>query len=240
MQSASTRIFFLFTLTSLVSLACGCEEKKRSTGTTFYYSYPHLSSGSVRQPDNTVNSNPLTQNREIATWNYWLSLKRIGSQFDGFEKETERAKSPDDIVRAFRKIVLVIQKVNREIGALSVYNVDQDATFFAAQMTEHLNHLASLIRDFADFIEEAKTFTNWSNSPEAGIEAFLRGVLGDPLGTFNDTRAEANRLEKQRLALQNRWSKLEEKLNAFDSTELKVRSVLSQRYNQDFPKLDNE
>ena len=123
------------------------------------------------------------------------------------------------------------------ISDLSVANVDTDVAFLAAEISAWYQELKD-IYDKAfqlqvDFVRADKHF----RSPEAAADAFVRGLLGDPLGTSNDAKAAERyfleRFEQHRRDL--------EKSNR-DVIEINkrgdlLRIQLTNKYNLEFPDL---
>lgn len=183
---------------------------------------------------------PKADKQADATVKYWESLAAIAKQAKALNKVTENAKTPEQIAAMFRNAAATITKMCDEITALPVVDVDPEATQYAAESVELYRQIASTCRDFASFAEESKDFQKRNNSVATGLEAFVRGFLGDPLGTYKDTRAELKQLEQRRLALLTRWQALQDKYNAHEAQGIRVRSSLATKYKRDFKKLDAE
>ena len=67
----------------------------------------------------------------------------------------------------------------------------------------------------------------------------VRGFLGDPLGAYNDSKAQGSQLEQRRQSMLKRWQALEDRMHKVDAQEISIRATLSQRYNREFLKLDD-
>jgi hypothetical protein len=152
----------------------------------------------------------------------------------------ETAKSPEELIVRMQQFAEVCQQMARDINSLPVLNVDQEVTAYASQYVDVMEEAASFFRDVANFLTETKEFINTANSLDKGVEVFIRTLLGDPLGTYNDIKTQGSQLEQRRLALLNRMRAQEERSHNRDATkEISIRSTLSQRYDREFPKLDD-
>jgi hypothetical protein len=140
---------------------------------------------------------------------------------------------------ALRQAASGLQEMCNDINGLLVLNVDPEATAYAVEIVEALGRMESLFGEFADFILEVKQFKDHAESFDAGMEAFLRAFLGDPLGKLNETNAQTRQLEARRLQFVNRWKAFEETANKVGARELAVRASLSQKYNREYPRLDS-
>lgn len=173
--------------------------------------------------------------RGLVTWNYWKSLDSVVQNTRLPSEILKEAKTPDQIITAFREIAGEIEKMRSKITDLSVTNVDSEAAAYASLLTETFGKLGTAYSDLADIFVEYKEFRKYKGSDQVVGEAILRLLAGDPLGTYNDL----NEQEREYMARIKRvLDRVKETMysNDLDAQQLKVRSSLSEKYNREFQK----
>jgi len=179
-----------------------------------------------------------TQAREFqATWSYWTSLRQITILTNASFGEAKGADGFSTAILALRNRAKSCQKASTEIHKLGVLHVLSEVVDHAARVSLVDQEVASLSSDVADWMLEVKALSKHAGSLEVGLDAFIRGFLGDPLATANELKGQARELESRRLALFQRWKAVEAKTRELESGELSLRSKLSSRYTQEFPRL---
>ena len=177
---------------------------------------------------------------QTATWNYWRSLRTAIQEGTARDKQLAPGQTRDQGIAYFRQLAQNCRGIAQQIIAIPVLNVDEEVTAYASQVVEVLNETASFQEDFAALLDETKAFADNADSLDKGVEAFLRGAMGDPLGTYNDTKAQGSQLEQRRQALLNRWHDVQTRTQSvFDAQHLAIRATLARKYNREFPRLDN-
>jgi hypothetical protein len=176
--------------------------------------------------------------REMATWNYWESLRRIGQQGKSLEQRMKAAHTPEQISSALRQGSEMPMQMARDIEALPVLNVDTEVTTYSAQNVEVAKEAAAFFRDFAALLDDIQEANSFGAAFQGFAEGVIRSFFGDPLGAYYDARLQSNQLEQRRQSLLARLRSLEQRTHELSSQEIRIRAILSQRYNREFPKLD--
>jgi hypothetical protein len=175
---------------------------------------------------------------EEATSTYWQALRAAGGNTEQLTKRIKTVNTPDELISLCRQLSTSMRQDCKEVNALPVLNVDPEVTAYAAQGVELVGQGASLFTDLADFVEEAKAYKDQVNSGEAFAEAFVRGFLGDPLGSYEDAKSKVGQFHESLRSLQERIRALDERGQKWDAQQITIRAQLSQRYNREFPRLD--
>lgn len=173
-----------------------------------------------------------------ATWKYWTDLHQISQRGKPLEKRMDSVSTPQEVIAVMHDASELIQQMARDISNLPVSNVDPDVIEYTSQSLVVLNDSASVFSQFARLLEENQALQQHAGSFDAGLESFMRGFFGDPLGKYNELNAYAQQLEQQRQQLLVRWSQLEQRINQLDAQEVRLRAALSERYGREFPSLD--
>jgi len=176
---------------------------------------------------------------EEATWSYWQALRATGGNTEQLSKRIKTVKTPDEFISVCRQLSTSMRQDCKEASALPVLNVDPDVAAYAAQGVELEGQGASLLTDLADFVEEVKAYNAQMNSGEAISEAFIRGLFGDPLGAYEDAKSKVGQFHESLRSLQERIRAFEEPGRTWNARQITIRAQLSQRYNREFPRLDN-
>jgi hypothetical protein len=176
--------------------------------------------------------------RELVTLNYWNGLNTAYQKVNKSAKPATKPRNAVETSASLKQHSRVLFECANEVARLPVLDVDQESLSVGTLAIEWLRESASLYSDCGDLVLEMQAFADKSTSFEAGVEAFMRGFLGDPLGPINDQRAGAAQFEQRRQRLLSRNEVLEGKLNRLNTEGDRVRVILSQRYNREFPKLD--
>ena len=135
----------------------------------------------------------------------------------------------------FRRVSRALDQMRSDTKGLSVWNVDCEAISYAAEIVETLGGAESVFEDLADLILERQEASAWSLAQ--GSEAFLRGLLGDPLGLHKEKKAQDQQFEIRRRKIMERYTALKEKRDKLDAEELSIRASLSRKYKREFPQL---
>jgi hypothetical protein len=211
------RILLYSAIGLIFVLGSGCDQKQTS----------QLSPQSIQSaPQNA---------RNAVTWNYWQSLITI--ERNNPCKGPNSAMTLEQNIYLLRQLSIQHKQQASDISLLPVINVDREATNYASLSVEVHYQNASIFADLADYFEEYMAFVKYSNSDEAGMEAFMRGFLGDPIGPYNDNRAQKTQFEDSKHTIFKRVQALEEQQHKLDAYEITARAALTERYGREFPKI---
>jgi hypothetical protein len=172
-----------------------------------------------------------------ATRRYWEGLQTVVRRTEAAADQMAQETTAAGMGALLRKAAVVCREAAHDVHALPVIAVDPDVAAFASEQVEGLGQAAALLDDLANWAEEVKYFSDRANSFGAGFEAFVCGLLGDPLSPVRNFDAQRTQLEERRLSLAARLRQREERAARREAEELRLRSVLSQRYGAEFPKL---
>jgi hypothetical protein len=67
------------------------------------------------------------------------------------------------------------------------------------------------------------------------VEAFLRGLFGDPLGAYKESKLAQRNLDARQQALLDQLAQLQARSNSLDSRMHEIRAELARRYSREFP-----
>jgi hypothetical protein len=172
------------------------------------------------------------------TWNYWQGLNKASHRAKKFEGVNTAAMTPEQISALFRDIAGTSRAMRTDVSGLSTRDVDPEAVGYGAETVEVFMLTEGLSSEFAVFIDEVKQFKTVAGSPATGVEAFVRGFLGDPLGKSNELSAQERQLEARRQKLLDRQVALHERAAKLEAREVTLRGFLSRKFGREFPKLD--
>jgi len=178
------------------------------------------------------------QARGNDNWQYWQQLNEISKRGTALGKSSNEAQPPEAIISQMQKLTTDLRTLSRSVSALPVVNIDSEVINYSAELVYLLNESSDTASDTARLIGESKKDQDDANSFGSGVEAFVRGLFGDPLGAYNDQKAQGAQLSKKGNALKSRLTELQQKSNKLEALQIQVRSALSQRYHRDFPKLE--
>lgn len=134
--------------------------------------------------------------RKYRTFNYWHAYKLI------LNRDITGGK-PEQVAEEMKSTAKLILE-------MPILGVDKEITEPASESAQILVAMAEMITR--------------SNSPDILLESFVRGLLGDPLGSVTDIYDSQNRL-------QQRWSACLARIQ-------QARLVLSDRYDLPFPPIE--
>jgi hypothetical protein len=174
----------------------------------------------------------------LATWNYWQRLSAIKQRGKPLFDENKNAKTTKQIQAGMRRAGESLRKMRSDTNRLPVLKVDLKATAHAAQYMELLGQEELLSEDGVNFAWEMEQSREYNQSLDAGLEALVRLMCGDPLGPLNDLRADVRLRADRGRKLADRYRALTEKDNKLIAEELQIRALLSQKYHREFLKLD--
>jgi len=122
-----------------------------------------------------------------------------------------------------------------QIRNLPISNVD-------AEVVNHYTAGAELALQCADWLDELdrldkafSDFDEYSKSPDAFTESFLRGFLGDTTGMLRELDSRKQRLLARLELFKNQRLDLIEKSRLLVAHEIRLRSYLSEKYRLDLP-----
>lgn len=145
------------------------------------------------------------------------------------------AASPDGATRRCKEVAEILERATREIASLPVAGVEDEAVSQAQQIVSLYSDGAALLRGAAAFGEELARFVRSRSARDVAIEAFLRGLLGDPLGTYEELRDHVEQFEQTQNALKRRAAAYRAFASNVTAKELSVRAALGKRCGREIP-----
>lgn len=168
-----------------------------------------------------------------ATLTYWNQLREIEGEIDALESTSEPA-TVDETKTRLQSCAKVCRDAAERISRLPVLDVEHEVVELGSQEMGLLGERAILCDELVQLIEEGQNFRDRASSAEAFAESFLRGMFGDPLGSYEEMKAEAKQLGTKYEKLTARMHELESRQNALAAQVNQLRSTLSRRYDREF------
>lgn len=141
----------------------------------------------------SCNRHNTTLDTKNATIQYWVTLQHLTSSFPNDDT------TPEDYARR-------LEQAANEAANLPTFNVDQDAVMCGLALAQLLRDAAALCRAM--------------DNGMLIVDTIIRGVQGDPFGTYNDVQSLTSEIEDVRQRC------------------VAVRAVLTARYRTEFPPLN--
>ena len=138
----------------------------------------------------------LTPNKKLRTYEYWCALVKVEKAYSAFITDARG----NDYVKALRQLASIFENA-------STRGVDEEAVGAFLESGECLSKLA--------------TFIERNNGIDAPLEAFIRGMLGDPLGVINEYNADQRAVK--------------ETIDRAHAKMTRMRAILTARYDIEFP-----
>lgn len=175
----------------------------------------------------------------MASYRYWEGLKAVISEVQGLEDvlDSSQPETLDEMRFTFRMVSEAYEGFATDISQFSVVDVDPEIVKFAGKYVDILQEGSDLLNTFRALIEEIAAQQEYAGSFQVGVESFVRGLLGDPMGTANELKQKGYQLEEKRQKLVSRERDLESRESALSSDELILRADLSKKYECEFPVL---
>lgn len=169
--------------------------------------------------------------RAQATLDYWRNLNAIIASLDNAPEEP---KGLEEIASACKQGAETFGEIANQITKLPVANVDEELVAHADEAARVFNDLSFLATETANWATRSKHLKDHSESLPTMVESFLRGLRGDPFGKYNELKEKIAEMEEEQMALGQRRTSLMRTLVDLRSKDNRLRSVLSQRYGQEF------
>jgi hypothetical protein len=173
-------------------------------------------------------SSPAAQTDDVRgndTLKCWNAANEI---MDEESKIRRSSKDPAEVAAALRM-------ATKKLRQLPVINVDPEFALFCAELSGWYEDFAGTYEKADQFFRQYKQTQDYFNSQEAGTEAFLRGLLGDPLGKYNESVAADNYFQQQFQALKLEFESKMKRCNELNTKAAILRVTLSNRYAVAFP-----
>ncbi len=170
---------------------------------------------------------------------YWNSMRETIENVQGFDKVMDKTQpeNAESVRLVFDMTAAAYSSYAEQISQLPVVHVDPAIVGFARDYIQLLRESASLVSQFRILADEMQAQHTYANSTEVGVESFMRGLLGDPLGKASELNQQGRLLEGRSQELSRRARELNDQESALGTTELVLRSELTARYKIEFERI---
>lgn len=182
---------------------------------------------------------PRSDARCNATCAYWAELSRLCHQADAFSRNVVPSTTLAEAVTEIDTRLAFFHDMVDDISHLPTTLVDPEAVDLAVDYVQVLQEGNSIFDEMRTLIKQANSLDGQVRSPSLYLQSFMRGAMGDPWGVYNDVKAKSQQVSGQFAKVQARSVTLQEKIDALNSREMKLRVTLSNRYHREFPPLSS-
>jgi hypothetical protein len=173
--------------------------------------------------------------RRNATLEYWNQLRQIG---DHLHQNADAGGDANQYAAQLQEQQTALGRAIDEITRLTTLNVDEDAINVGSKMAEILADAEALLASLERLVRDAETLTSRAASTEVMVESFIRGFLGDPLGTSNELRAQQGELSNRERQFVAEAETLQRKTKDLQILANRVRARLTERFGTEFPPIE--
>jgi len=178
-----------------------------------------------------------TTKRRHATCTYWSELSRLCYQAEALSHSLGKPTTPAAAAEVLASTSASLKDLSDGIAQLPTTFVDSEAVALGADYAQMLHAAALLFSDMRDFLKQNVLLADTAQSPSMYVESFMRGALGDPLGTSNEFKAAGQKLSARGDQLQARFDNMEQQVGLLNAREVKLRVMLAEKYHSEFPPL---
>lgn len=166
-----------------------------------------------------------------ATLAYW---KEIGSITSELKATTG---SGGDSIENVRKALGV---AGAQLTQLPVMHVDEEAVEVASRVVDAFGEFKLVIESFARLKADAEALGAHANSFNVMFESFIRGAMGDPLGTTARIEENLGNLTEREQKLLGQKEAVLLQFSELPGFANRIRAVLTRRHGVDFPAISFE
>jgi hypothetical protein len=181
---------------------------------------------------------PRSETLGSATATYWTEMTKISHEADEFGKHFEPVTT-ENVEAGVLKLEHFFDDLAGEISQLSIRSVDPDAVAYSADTVQALRESKLIFEDMYTLSNRAGSLRLGATAASMFFESFVRGALGDPLGTYHEFKASSQQIGGEWDSIRARCERVQQTFAALDAREIKLRAALSERYHRDFPPLSS-
>jgi len=171
-----------------------------------------------------------------ATLAYWNNFAAIAARatpaYRALERTENRQGQPTE--KGLRTAADATRQMAIDAAALPVRGVDADAIAYAGQRIALWNDVSVWLDSTASLNADAAALAKHADSTEALVEAFLRGLNGDPLGKVNEMMGAEAQISREAQALEAQLHDFVARHGKNIEAEMALRATLTRRYDRDF------
>jgi hypothetical protein len=172
--------------------------------------------------------------REQANSDYWRNLEKTEYQCDkeiNAVRPIDSKKLEQGVLNSISSEIAVSAE---QIRSMQVSNVDTELLVYSSTEAQLFDKWATTLDDMQHYFEDSQRENQDFTSLFTYAEAVMRGMLGDPLGKYNEEKSENDKLESEKEAIEENMNTLDTDANRLAAQKMEVRALLSRRYDREF------